>query len=156
MKILKISVFALIAIFIFNNDVAAQYTRTVSYSSSSANSSIALLSAIKTKMAFEGYTLASDDYITISEGQIKTKDRIFYANREYVVIVLPTEDGVNDIDLYLSDNYGNVVKQDTDDKSLAMITYEPYSQRNLVLKVKNQDSYSSTYNYDAHLLIFYK
>ena len=115
-----------------------------------------MLSVIKTKMAMEGYNLASDDYFTISENDIKIKNRSFHPNNNYVIIVLPTEDGVNDLDLYMSDSYGNTILKDDDSDATAMITYSPYSKRNVVLKVKNQDSNRLRYGYDAHLLIFYK
>ena len=155
MKTLKIALFAFIATVLFNNTVAAQYTRTVSYSTSSNYSSL-MLSAIKMKMAIAGYSLASDDYFTIQEGEIKIKNRSFYSDKEYVIIAIPTEEGVNDLDLYLYDSYGNVILKDADGDEAAMISYSSYSQRNAVLKVKNQDSNRLGYAYDAHLLIFYK
>ena len=157
MKILKITLIAFIATVIFNNTIAAQYVRTVNYSTStSSNGSALMLSVIKTKMAMEGYNLASDDYFTISENDIKIKNRSFHPNNNYVIIVLPTEDGVNDLDLYMCDSFGNTILKDADNNASAMISYSPYSQCNAVLKIKNQDSNRLGYAYDAHLLIFYK
>ena len=148
-------VIALFATVLFHTTVAAQYS-TVGYSNSSTSSSAYLLSSIKTKMAMAGYSLASDDYFTIREGEVKIKNRSFYSSSDYVVIVLPTEDGVNDLDLYLCDSYGNAIVKDDDHSSTAMVRYSPYTERNAVIKVKNQDSNRLGYGYDAHLLIFYK
>lgn len=155
MKTLKISLILLFATVLFNNSVAAQYTRTVSYSNAS-NTSALMLRAIKTKMALDGYSLASDDYFTIQEGEIKFKSRSFGTSYDYVIMAVPTEDGINDLDLYLCDSYGNTIIKDDDPDAAAMIHYSPYAQRNAVLKVKNQDSDRLRYGYDAHLLIFYK
>jgi hypothetical protein len=157
MKIItKIILLALIATLFSSNTVAAQYARTVNYNTSTSNSSTLMLSVIKTKMAMDGYTLASDDYFTIQENEIKIRNRTFLSGNDYVIIVLPTEDGVNDLDLYMCDSYGNILLKDDDRENSAMINHSPSRYHDAVLKVKNQDSNRLSYGYDAHLLIFFK
>jgi hypothetical protein len=157
MKIItKITLFALIATLFSSNTVAAQYARTVNYNTSTSNSSTMILSVIKTKMAMDGYTLASDDYFTIQENEIKIRNRTFLPGNDYVIIVLPTEDGVNDLDLYMCDSNGNILLKDDDRENSAMIDHSPSRYHDAVLKVKNQDSNRYGYGYDAHLLIFFK
>ena len=158
MKSVKIAFIALIALVLFADNATAQSYRTASYNTTSTSNYGNQLSYayVKSMMSQEGYTLASDDYFTITEGAIKFKNRTLYSGNEYVFIVLPLEGGVNDLDLSLYDAYGNLIKQDNDSQSVAMFSYDSWSQRNVQIKVKNYDSNSNSYPYDCRLLVYYK
>ena len=157
MKSVKIAFIALIATVLFATATFAQSSsyRTASNTTTDFGNQLSY-AYVKSMMAQQGYSLASDDYFTITEGDIKFKNRTLYSGNEYVFIVLPLEGGVNDLDLSLYDGYGNLIKQDNDNQSVAMFSYDAWSQRNVQLKVKNYDSNSSTYPYDCRLLVYYK
>ena len=157
MKSVKIAFIALIATILCATASFAQSSsyRTASNTTTDFGNQLSY-AYVKSMMSQEGYTLASDDYFTITEGAIKFKNRTLYSGNEYVFIVLPLEGGVNDLDLSLYDAYGNLIKQDNDSQSVAMFSYDSWSQRNVQIKVKNYDSNSNSYPYDCRLLVYYK
>jgi hypothetical protein len=111
---------------------------------------------IKTRMELAGYSLASDDFFTIKKGDIKFKPRTLYSGNEYIIIAIPAESGLKDVDIYLKDSYDNTITRDSDNDAAAMITYSPSYNRDTRIEVKNHDSRASAYSYDCRLLVFYK
>lgn len=111
---------------------------------------------IKTRMELAGYTLASDDFFTIQKGDTKFKPRTLLSGNEYIIIAIPAESGLKDVDIYLKDSYDNTITKDSDNDAAAMISYSPAYNRDTKIEVKNHDSRASGYSYDCRLLVFYK
>jgi hypothetical protein len=114
------------------------------------------LELIKAKMSSDGYTLSSDDYFTISEGQEKYRERTIYPNNEYVAIAFPTEDGLLDADVYMKELDGRLIAKDSDTDPVSVVQWEPDHSRTVRFWIKNYNSVRSGYSYDCHFLIFYK
>lgn len=124
---------------------------------SKSNGQTNVRNEIKALYESQGYTLSDDDFFTISEVNNNLyKYRNFYSGTEYIIVVYPEESGINDLDLYLYDSDGSLLSKDSDSQPVAIVEYEPYTSRQMKVVVKLYDAYSSTYNYDVRLLIFYR
>jgi hypothetical protein len=112
------------------------------------------VATIKVKMANMGYTLTSDDYFTLQRGETAYKMRTCYDDSEYVVIAMPTETGVNDLDINVYDYDGSLYTKDTDSQARSMVRFSPSFDRTFKIEVKNYSSLRYNYGYDCRLLVF--
>jgi hypothetical protein len=144
---------AFIGAITFSQMATAQRATYVSNNSYSSQLSVA---AIKVKMMNMGYTLASDDYFTLQKGETAYKMRACYDDNEYVVIAMPTETGVNDLDINVYDYDGSLYTKDNDSHAASVVRFSPSFDRTFKIQVKNYSSDRYNYGYDCRLLVFRK
>ena len=108
------------------------------------------------KMKAEGYSVSTIQYADLYAGSSARYWKTFYSGSKYIIVAFPEESGVNDIDVYLYDDDGSLLTQDTDASPFAVLEYAPYTTRNMKVVIKNYGSNSQSYDYRCKFIIFYK
>lgn len=111
---------------------------------------------IKAYLRQEGFSISTEQYANLSEGETARYFKNFYSGTDYAIIAYSEESGVQDIDVYLYDDDGSLIVKDTDTKDIAIITYSPYVTRQMKVVIKNYNSTSSYHEYDCKFIIAYK
>ncbi len=111
---------------------------------------------LKAYLRKEGYSISTEQYAYLSKGGKAGHTKKFYDGTDYAIIAYSEESGVKDIDIYLYDEDGSLLVKDTDSKKIAIVTYSPYTTREMRAVIKNYDCSSSTKKYDCKFIIAYK
>ncbi len=108
-----------------------------------------------------GYSVYNEYNFTLKEGEEKYVDRTFYnrtfySGTDYVILLVPLENGVYDADLYLDFSDGTSYSKDDEEDSWAGLEFTPSYTRLMRVTAENYSSWSETYNYSFTLIIMGK
>ena len=104
----------------------------------------------------QGFTVATERYAYLSEGETTSFYRKFYKGNEYLIIAYSEEYGVKDLDIYLYDEDDSLLERDARNEGYAIVGFSPSYTRSLKIVVKNYDSESSLKEYNCKFLVAYK
>lgn len=145
----------LLVLFLSFSNLTAQNAAFASYSNNDFVPSL-MIDYVIDQMEDAGYSLSSDDYFTLVEGDSKFKSRTLYSGVDYVFINVPTESGFNDSDIFLKTTNGTLLKSDSDSQPVSVVEWSASTTRDVKIWVRNYNSNRRNYGYDSRLLIFYK
>jgi len=111
---------------------------------------------IRAYLKKEGYSISTEQYAYLSEGEMAGHTKTFYSGTEYAIIAYTEDYGVKDIDVYLYDDDGSVLVKDIETERFAIIEYKPYISREMRAVIKNYESESSIKEYKCKFIIAYK
>lgn len=111
---------------------------------------------LKAYLRQNGWNVATEQYAYLSEGESASYSKIFYAGTEYTIIAYSEESGVMDIDVFLYDEDGSLLEEDSDNADVATVGYAPYVSREMSVVFMNYDSVNSIKEYNCKLMIAYK
>lgn len=93
----------------------------------------------------------------LTEGQSTSAwFRTYYSGVEYAAVAFSEEAGVFDLDVQTVYYSGREHLADTDESSLAMITFSPYSTTTLGIKMTNYSSSGAWTPYKCKFMLFYR
>ena len=104
----------------------------------------------------KGYSISTEQYAYLKEGETAYNLKTFYANLDYVVVAMSDDDNVNDVDIYLYDDDGSEYAKDADSKSVAVLTVSPLVTRDMKVVIKNYSSSTPGTTSKCRFVIAYK
>ncbi len=113
-------------------------------------------SELRAYLRKEGYSISTEQYAYLSKGEKAGHTKTFYDGTQYAIVAYSENSDVKDVDIYLYDEDGSLLVKDTDSDTFAIISYTPYTTREMRAVIKNYDSYSSTKEYKCEFIIAYK
>lgn len=102
-----------------------------------------------------GYNIGAEKWADISVGNYLYSDLNFDPNYQYTIVATSNDYNVTDIDIYVYDAYGNIVAQDSDDNSLAVVNITVDYSRDFRVVVKNYAS-NTYYESTCRFFVAYK
>jgi len=112
--------------------------------------------AIKDIMADDGYSWSTTRSAYLSEGESAQYSRTFYGGTVYQVVAFSENSSVEDTDVYLYGDEGELLRKSTTSDDFDTFTFKPNYTQEMTLLIKNYNSYSSTREYKCKLMVFYK
>jgi hypothetical protein len=110
----------------------------------------------KTLMKDLGYSWSETKSVALSEGESEYYWRSFFTGNEYAILTFSEESEVQDVDLYLYDDAGSLLKQSTSNGNFEIIEYSPLASIQVKVVIKNYDSTLESTKFKCKFMIFYK
>ena len=104
----------------------------------------------------KGYTISKDVYADIAEGETVYYWKTFYANTTYLIYGFSDDDNVNDLDLYVYYEDGELYTHDSEDDATPVITFTPSYTRTMKVILKNYNSTTPDDESRCRFFIVYK
>ncbi len=104
----------------------------------------------------KGYSISTEQYAYLKEGETAYNMKTFYANLDYVIVAMSDDDNVNDVDIYLYDDDGSEYSKDADSKSVAVLTVSPLVTREMKIVIKNYSSSTPDVTSKCRFVVAYK
>ena len=108
------------------------------------------------RLSHNGYSISTDRYADLKQGQTTSYTRTFYEGTEYLIFGLSDDNDVLDVDIYLYRMDGTEYDKDTDSESVAVVEFYPSFTREMKVTVKNYSSLTPNYASRCRIIIAYK
>lgn len=114
------------------------------------------LDQITSALKAENYLIVENRYANLKQGEISYQFRTILQGLSYIFIAYSEDIDVRDIDVYLYDSDGSVLKSDTKVINLAAVAITPSYSREIKIVMKNYKSFTPNYASLCRYIIAYK
>lgn len=109
---------------------------------------------LKAEFSDYGWTVYSDRYVDLAEGQKSSPYKLYFSSSyEYVISTFSCDGSVTDTDLYVYTSSGDIFSKVTDTESFAFLSFSPMTSKYLKISTKNYAS-NSTRKSRIRIIIF--
>ena len=95
---------------------------------------------IKGYLQGKGYTVSNEIYGDIAQSESAFYWRRFYANTTYLIYGFTEDDDVNDLDLYVNYDDGDLYVRDNGTDAVPIVTFTPTYDHDMKVLIKNYSS----------------
>ena len=103
-----------------------------------------------------GYSIGLEQYANVTEGMTAYINVKFYPNTSYVIVAMSDDNDVLDVDIFTYYTSGNLFMKDNDNSSVAIVSFNCYSESSLKVVIKNYSSRTPRYASCLRYFIAYK
>ena len=111
---------------------------------------------LKAYLINEGFSISTEQYADLAQGETAGHTKTFYKGTSYVIIAVSDDNDVRDVDIYLNNTNGGEYDKDTSTESYAVLKFEPSFTRDMRIVIKNYASNTPYYSSRCRFIIAYK
>ncbi len=91
-------------------------------------------------MRANGFTIVSDKYAYLKQGETSSYSEAFSKGRNYIICTGSDDSNVNDTDVTVYNSDGSIYMSDNESSKAATLTFEPAFTRSMTVTMKNYAS----------------
>jgi hypothetical protein len=111
---------------------------------------------LKTLYRGYGYSIGTEQVVTLTQGQLGYTYVNFHAGYVYSIVAMSDDSDVLDVDVFTYYPSGYLFMKDSDSSNLAIVSFECSGSSQLKIVVKNYSSLTPTYSYTFRYFVAYK
>jgi hypothetical protein len=111
---------------------------------------------LKTLYRGYGYSIGTEQVVTLTQGQLGYTYVNFYSGYNYSIVAMSDDSDVLDVDVFTYYPSGYLFMKDSDSSNLAIVSFECTGSNQLKIVVKNYSSLTPTYASTVRYFVAYK